>query len=67
MQYLKDMHKVQKLGWWRSRDVKPIGLGTDPPPDNETGLPPARVELIVFARAPRRLGGGSVCPTRRSA
>jgi phospholipid/cholesterol/gamma-HCH transport system substrate-binding protein len=46
--YLKDVHKVQKLGWWRSRDVRPIGLGTDPPPDNETGLPPARVELIVF-------------------
>jgi phospholipid/cholesterol/gamma-HCH transport system substrate-binding protein len=46
--YLKDSHKVHKLGWIRSRDVKPIGLGTDPPPDNETGLPPARVELIVF-------------------
>ena len=40
MAYLKDTHKVHKLGWWRSRDVKPIGLGTDPPPDNETGLPP---------------------------
>jgi outer membrane protein OmpA-like peptidoglycan-associated protein len=46
--YLKGTHKVQKLGWWRSRDVKPIGLGTDPPPDNETGLPPGRIELIVF-------------------
>jgi hypothetical protein len=46
--YLRDKHKVQKLGWFRSRDVKPIGLGTDPPPDNERGLPPARVELIVF-------------------
>ena len=46
--YLKDTHKVHKLGWFRSRDVRPIGLGTDAPPDNETGLPPARVELIVF-------------------
>jgi outer membrane protein OmpA-like peptidoglycan-associated protein len=46
--YLKDTHKVHKLGWFRSRDVKPLGLGTDPPPDNETGLPPARVEFIVF-------------------
>jgi ABC-type transporter Mla subunit MlaD len=46
--YLRDSHKVHKIGWWRSRPVKPIGLGIDPPPDNETGLPPARVELIVF-------------------
>jgi ABC-type transporter Mla subunit MlaD len=46
--YLKDMHKVHKLGWWHSRPVKPLGLGIDPPPDNETGLPPARVEFIVF-------------------
>jgi phospholipid/cholesterol/gamma-HCH transport system substrate-binding protein len=46
--YLKDMHKVQKLGWFRWRDVKPIGLGVDPPPDNETGLPLNRVEMIVF-------------------
>jgi hypothetical protein len=46
--YLKDNHKVHKVGWFRSRDVKPIGLGTDPPPDHETGLPAARVEVIVF-------------------
>jgi ABC-type transporter Mla subunit MlaD len=46
--YLKDVHKVQRLSWWRSRPVKPLGLGVDPPPDHETGLPPARVELIVF-------------------
>jgi phospholipid/cholesterol/gamma-HCH transport system substrate-binding protein len=46
--YLKDNHKVHKLGWFRTRDVRPIGLGTDPPPDNETGLPAARVEVIVF-------------------
>jgi outer membrane protein OmpA-like peptidoglycan-associated protein len=48
VEYLKDTHKVHKLGWFRSRDVKPIGLGTDPPPDNETGLPSDRIELIVF-------------------
>jgi ABC-type transporter Mla subunit MlaD len=46
--YLKNTHKVHKVGWVRSRDVTPIGLGTDPPPDREAGLPPARVELIVF-------------------
>jgi outer membrane protein OmpA-like peptidoglycan-associated protein len=46
--YLKDIHKVHKLGWFRSRDVKPIGLGTDPPPDNETGLPLDRIEFIIF-------------------
>jgi phospholipid/cholesterol/gamma-HCH transport system substrate-binding protein len=46
--YLKDTHKVHKLGWWRSRDVRPIGLGVDPPPDNEIGLPAARIELMVF-------------------
>ena len=46
--YLKDRHKVHKLGWVSSRDVKAIGLGTDPPPDNEKGLPLSRVELIVF-------------------
>ncbi len=46
--YLKNTHKVHKVGWVRTRDVTPVGLGTDPPPDRETGLPPARVELIVF-------------------
>src|SRR5439155_13416448 len=38
--YLKDNHKVHKLGWVRTRNLKPIGLGIDPPPDHETGLPP---------------------------
>jgi phospholipid/cholesterol/gamma-HCH transport system substrate-binding protein len=46
--YLKDTHKVHKLGWFHSRDVKAIGLGTDGPLDNETGLPADRIELIVF-------------------
>jgi len=45
---LKDTHKVHKLGWFHSRDVKAIGLGTDGPLDNETGLPADRIELIVF-------------------
>ncbi len=48
VEYLKGAHKVHKLGWFRTRDVRPIGLGIDPPPDNETGLPPARIEVIVF-------------------
>lgn len=47
--YLKDNHKIHKMGWFSfSRSVKPIGLGIDPPPDNEKGLPPSRVEMIVF-------------------
>jgi outer membrane protein OmpA-like peptidoglycan-associated protein len=46
--YLKDRHKVHKLGLLRWRDVKPLGLGTGPPPVPEADLPPARVEILVF-------------------
>ena len=46
--YLKDRHKVHKLGLLSWRDVKPLGLGTDPPPAPEPDLPPARVEVLVF-------------------
>jgi phospholipid/cholesterol/gamma-HCH transport system substrate-binding protein len=47
--YLKAHHSVQKLGWFSSRKVVPLGLGTSAPLVPETeNLPPARVEIIVF-------------------
>ena len=47
--YLKGNYKVHKLGWFSSRKVTPLGMGTQPPPQPESPpLPPARVEIIVF-------------------
>ena len=47
--YLKDNHKVQKLGWFSSRKVTPLGMGVQPPPAPEKDpLPPGRVEVLVF-------------------
>lgn len=47
--YLKARHAVQKLGWFRSRKVTALGLGTASPPLPETiALPPSRVEVLVF-------------------
>ena len=47
--YLKAHHKVQKLGWFSSRNVIPLGLGTQTPPLPETEiLPPDRIEVQVF-------------------
>lgn len=48
--YLMDNHKVHKLGWFTSRPIQTIGMGTrsapgDPPPSPP---PPRRVEVIVF-------------------
>jgi phospholipid/cholesterol/gamma-HCH transport system substrate-binding protein len=47
--YLKGHHAVQKMGWFRSRKVTALGLGTTLPPlpENEP-LPPSRVEILVF-------------------
>lgn len=47
-EYLRGNYKIHKLSLLRWRDAKSLGLGTDPPPVLETGLPPARVEVIVF-------------------
>lgn len=48
-EYLKGNHSIQKMGWFRSRKVTPLGQGTSPPPTPErTPLPPSRVEVIVF-------------------
>ena len=47
--YLKARHSVQKLGWFKSRKVTPVGLGimAAPLPEQEP-LPPSRVEVLVF-------------------
>jgi phospholipid/cholesterol/gamma-HCH transport system substrate-binding protein len=48
-EYLKGQHAIQKMGWFSSRKVVPVGLGTQPSPTVEREpLPPARVEVIVF-------------------
>jgi phospholipid/cholesterol/gamma-HCH transport system substrate-binding protein len=48
-EYLKAHHSVQKLGWFSSRKVVPLGLGNSAPPAPEAeNLPAARVEVIVF-------------------
>lgn len=47
--YLMGQHKVQKMGWFSSRKVTPLGQGVQPPPAPERDpLPPARVEVLVF-------------------
>jgi phospholipid/cholesterol/gamma-HCH transport system substrate-binding protein len=47
--YLKQQHAVQKMGWFRSRKVQPLGQGVSPPPSPEAeNLPPARTEVLVF-------------------
>jgi phospholipid/cholesterol/gamma-HCH transport system substrate-binding protein len=47
--YLKTQHAVQKMGWFSSRRVTPLGMGVAPPPVPVVEpLPPARVEVLVF-------------------
>jgi phospholipid/cholesterol/gamma-HCH transport system substrate-binding protein len=48
-EYLKSQYSVQKMGWFSSRKVTPLGMGVLPPPVPEAEpLPPARVEILVF-------------------
>jgi phospholipid/cholesterol/gamma-HCH transport system substrate-binding protein len=48
-EYLKKQHSIQKMGWFTSRKVTPLGQGVHPPPAPERDpLPPARVEVLVF-------------------
>jgi phospholipid/cholesterol/gamma-HCH transport system substrate-binding protein len=48
-EYLTKQHAIQKIGWFTSRKVTPLGLGVNPPPTPERApLPPARIEVIVF-------------------
>ncbi len=47
--YLKDHFAIQKVGWFGSRKVTPLGMGLKPPPAPEKEPPPAsRVEVLVF-------------------
>lgn len=47
--YLKKQHAIQKMGWFSSRKVTPLGQGIKPPPIPERDtLPAARVEVLVF-------------------
>jgi phospholipid/cholesterol/gamma-HCH transport system substrate-binding protein len=47
--YLTDRYSVQKMGWFSSRKVTPLGCGVEAPPLPERDkLPAPRVEVIVF-------------------
>jgi phospholipid/cholesterol/gamma-HCH transport system substrate-binding protein len=47
--YLKSRLSVQKLGWFKSRKVTAVGLGTTAPPlPEQEPLPASRVEVLVF-------------------
>ena len=47
--YLKTKQGIQKLGWFSSRKVTPLGLGVEPPPMPESeSLPPDRLEIQIF-------------------
>jgi hypothetical protein len=47
--YLRSRHAVQKMGWFRTRKLTPLGLGTESPPipEKET-VAGDRVEVLVF-------------------
>ncbi len=52
MDYLKSTYRVHRTGfwYWSNRSVHAIGCGIYPPPVPESEpLPPARIELLVFA------------------
>ncbi len=47
--YLKAKQSVQRVGWFSTRKVTPLGMGVEPPPMPETeALPSDRVEIQVF-------------------
>jgi phospholipid/cholesterol/gamma-HCH transport system substrate-binding protein len=47
--YLKTKQSIQKLGWFSSRKVTPLGLGVEAPPMPESeSLPPDRLEIQIF-------------------
>jgi phospholipid/cholesterol/gamma-HCH transport system substrate-binding protein len=48
-EYLVKNLKAHSTGWFSSRKVTPLGMGTAPPPLPEPKpLPPGRVEVVVF-------------------
>jgi hypothetical protein len=49
MEYLREKHKVQKLGFLSWRTVTALGMGVNPPPTKEREkLPAPRVEVLIF-------------------
>lgn len=48
--YLIDQHKVDRVGWFSTRSVHALGMGTRPPPGEPPAIAPpaARVEIVVF-------------------
>jgi len=51
-EYLKSKHSIQKMGWFSSRKVTPLGQGLNSPPTPEReAMPPARIEVLVFVPA----------------
>jgi phospholipid/cholesterol/gamma-HCH transport system substrate-binding protein len=47
--YLKARLSVQKMGWFSTRKVTPLGLGVESPPMPESeSLPPDRLEIQIF-------------------
>jgi phospholipid/cholesterol/gamma-HCH transport system substrate-binding protein len=52
LEYLRGEHQVHRTGWWwwSTRNARAISNGTTPSPvPGSEKLPPARIELIVFA------------------
>ena len=52
MEYFKSNFRVHRTGFWfwSNRSVHAIGVGNNPPPIPESEiLPPARIEVLVFA------------------
>jgi hypothetical protein len=49
LEYLKDKHKIHKLGVVSWRKATTLGMGVNPPPTKEREtLPAPRVEVLVF-------------------
>lgn len=49
IEYLRSSQRIHKLGWFSSRKVTALGMGTQPPPQPEREtVPAARCEIIVF-------------------
>jgi hypothetical protein len=49
LEYLRDKHKIHKLGFVSWRTVTSLGMGVNPPPTKERDkLPAPRVEVLIF-------------------
>jgi phospholipid/cholesterol/gamma-HCH transport system substrate-binding protein len=48
--YLLEQYAIQKISFWRRRDVIALGMGAKSPPGGmDSSLPARRIEIIVFA------------------